>query len=359
MLMAHPNVAPYVCDAAHPEPRDVEPEPGVRRARRGRLQQQRLGRQGRPRGRRQRDHHGLRGARGRRRTRTSARSAIRRCSRSRSSGLSARARRTARRLSDGVLAPQVLTIGQNVFNPDTVFGYYPADNPLPGNPSLLGPEFGIQSALTALRRANLVNTLVYSTIPTGTNNPNGTSLDLSGIQTLAANPAAMVEELNQRLCHGLLSASAKTAIVTAVNAVPATNAAPARPTGDVSRRDVLTVPGREVAMTNRRDFLKLSCGAFGLAAFEQSLDRFGLHGSRRRGVAAEPVSGARVHLHVRRQRLEQHGHPRERRGHGGIQRLCAARGASLALRAARGHGLRGRASEHGAQLRRASRRCRS
>jgi uncharacterized protein (DUF1501 family) len=29
-------------------------------------------------------------------------------------------------------------------------------------------------------------------------------------------------------------------------------------------------------MTNRRDFLKLSCGAFGLAAFEQSLDRFGL-----------------------------------------------------------------------------------
>ena len=31
----------------------------------------------------------------------------------------------------------------------------------------------------------------------------------------------MVEELNQRLCHGLLSASAKAAIVTAVNADPA------------------------------------------------------------------------------------------------------------------------------------------
>ncbi len=126
-------------------------------------------------------------------------------------------------LSDGVLAPQALTIGQNVFNPDTVFGYYPADYDLPGSSTLIGPEFGIQSALTALRRANLVNTLVYSTIPTGTNNPNGTSLDLSGIQTLAANPAAMVEELNQRLCHGLLSASAKAAIVTAVNAVPATS----------------------------------------------------------------------------------------------------------------------------------------
>ena len=64
---------------------------------------------------------------------------------------------------------------------------------------------------------------MYSTIPVGANNPSGTSLDLCGIQTLAGNPAAMVDELNQRLCHGLLSASAKAAIVTAVNAVsPAT-----------------------------------------------------------------------------------------------------------------------------------------
>ncbi|MEO8055691.1 MAG: DUF1800 domain-containing protein [Acidobacteriota bacterium] len=126
-------------------------------------------------------------------------------------------------VSDGVLAPQVLALGQNVFNPDTVFSYYPNDNLLPGSSTLLGPEFGIQSALTALKRANLVNTLVYSNIPTGGNNPLGTSLDLSGIQTLAADPAAMVEELNQRLCHGLLSPGAKTAIVTAVNAVPASS----------------------------------------------------------------------------------------------------------------------------------------
>ena len=125
--------------------------------------------------------------------------------------------------TDGVVAPQVLNLGQNVFNPDTVFGYYPADNGLPGYAGLLGPEFGVQSALTALRRANLVNTLVYSNIPTGQNNPRGTALDLTGIATLAGNPDAMVEELNQRLCHGLLSAGAKAAIVTAVNAVPASS----------------------------------------------------------------------------------------------------------------------------------------
>jgi uncharacterized protein (DUF1800 family) len=126
-------------------------------------------------------------------------------------------------VSDGVLAPQISNLGQNLFNPDTVFSYYPAQNPLPGSSTLLGPEFGIQSALTALRRANLVNTFVYSTIPTGGNNPLGTALDLSGIQTLAATPDAMVEQLNQRLCHGLLSASAKAAIVTAVNTIPATS----------------------------------------------------------------------------------------------------------------------------------------
>jgi hypothetical protein len=120
-------------------------------------------------------------------------------------------------LSDGILAPQVANLGQTVFQPDTVFSYFPADYLAPGT-SLYGPEFGILSASTALRRANLVNTLVYSTIPVGANNPSGTSLDLTGIQSLAGNPGAMVEELNQRLCHGLLSAGAKTAIVNAVNA---------------------------------------------------------------------------------------------------------------------------------------------
>jgi hypothetical protein len=119
--------------------------------------------------------------------------------------------------SDGVLASQVSRMGQTLFQPDTVFGYYPADYQAPGT-SLLGPEFGILSAITAFRRANFVNTMVYSTIPVGTNNPSGTSLDFSGLQTLAANPAALVEELNQVLCRGLLSASEEAAIATAVNA---------------------------------------------------------------------------------------------------------------------------------------------
>jgi uncharacterized protein (DUF1800 family) len=130
-------------------------------------------------------------------------------------------------LSDGVLAPQVSNLGQAVFQPDTVFGYYPAGYEVPGT-SLLGPEFGIQSAITAFRRANLVNTLVYSRIAVGTNNPLGTSLDLSGIIPMASDPNAMVEELNQRLCRGLLSPSVKAVIVAAVNTGQPTQTAQAQ-----------------------------------------------------------------------------------------------------------------------------------
>jgi hypothetical protein len=124
-------------------------------------------------------------------------------------------------LSDGVISPAIANLGQILFQPDTVFSYYPADYQTPGT-ALLGPEFGILSAITAFRRANLVNTLVYGTIPTGANNPLGTSLDLTGIMTLAGDTNAMIEELNQRLCHGLLSPTAKATIATAVNAASAT-----------------------------------------------------------------------------------------------------------------------------------------
>ena len=42
--------------------------------------------------------------------------------------------------SDGVLAPQIATLGQNLFNPDTVFSYYPNDNLLPGTRRSSGPS---------------------------------------------------------------------------------------------------------------------------------------------------------------------------------------------------------------------------
>jgi uncharacterized protein (DUF1800 family) len=125
--------------------------------------------------------------------------------------------------SDGYLNPQTSAMEQDVFRPPTVFSYYPPDYLAPGTTDVRGPEFGIYSATTALRRANFVNTIVFSTIPVSANAPDGTSIDLTGLQALAGNPAALVEELNRVLLHGNISTAMRDSIVAAVSAVPGTN----------------------------------------------------------------------------------------------------------------------------------------
>jgi hypothetical protein len=125
--------------------------------------------------------------------------------------------------SDGYLNPQTSAMEQDVFRPPTVFSYYPPDYLAPGTTSVAGPEFGIYSATTALRRANFVNTIVFSTIAVSTNAPNGTSIDLSGLQALAGNPTALVDELDRVLLHGSMSTPMRDSIVAAVGAVTSTN----------------------------------------------------------------------------------------------------------------------------------------
>jgi uncharacterized protein (DUF1800 family) len=126
-------------------------------------------------------------------------------------------------LSDGVLNGQSVNMGMDVLRPNTVFSYYPADFMLPGSTTVLAPEFGIFSASTSLRRANWVNTIVFSTIPTNANTPNGTSIDLSRLQALAGDPVALVDELDRILLGRTMSTSMKTSVIQAVNAVAVTN----------------------------------------------------------------------------------------------------------------------------------------
>jgi uncharacterized protein (DUF1800 family) len=126
--------------------------------------------------------------------------------------------------SDGYLSPQSSQMGQDLLRPVSVFSYYPADFLVPGTTDLAGPEFGILSATTTLRRANFVNTMVFNGgIGTSTNAPNGTSLDLSKLQSLAGNPQSLVTELNRILLHGGMSAQMQASVVTAVSAVTSTN----------------------------------------------------------------------------------------------------------------------------------------
>jgi uncharacterized protein (DUF1800 family) len=125
--------------------------------------------------------------------------------------------------SDGYLNPQTSPMGMDVFRPASVFSYFPPGYVVPATGGKRGPEFGILSTSTALRRANFVNTMVFSRISVGTNAPRGTSLDFSSLQALAPDPAKLVDELNKLLMHGAMSAEMRQSVVDAVSAVPGTN----------------------------------------------------------------------------------------------------------------------------------------
>ena len=125
--------------------------------------------------------------------------------------------------SDGVVNGQAVAMGQDAWRPPTVFSYYPADYLLPGSTTVLAPEFGVLQATTALKRANFVNTMVFSSIPVGTNVPNGTAIDISVLVSLAGNATTLVDYLNQVLMHGAMSTTMQNDVIAAVNAVAATN----------------------------------------------------------------------------------------------------------------------------------------
>jgi uncharacterized protein DUF1800/S-layer family protein len=125
--------------------------------------------------------------------------------------------------SDGYLNPQLTPMDQDVLKPLTVFSYFPADYEVPGT-NLTGPEFGILSTSSSLKRANFINTIVFSLISASPpDRPNGTSIDLTGLQALAGNPQALVDELNRTMMDGGMSPQMQSSIVTAVNAVSAAN----------------------------------------------------------------------------------------------------------------------------------------
>src|SRR5262249_55551024 len=135
--------------------------------------------------------------------------------------------------TDGVLvtnSPSNLTnpLGQNVFNPPTVFSYFPADFNLPGT-NLFGPEFGILDTSTSYARANFINTLFVANggngIPvSGTNRPQGTQINFASFQALSTTPQQLVDALNVRLMHGTMSAQMNASIVAQVTGI--TNATP-------------------------------------------------------------------------------------------------------------------------------------
>lgn len=140
--------------------------------------------------------------------------------------------RTFNGTSDGVLASTPFSytndLGQNLFNPPTVFSYFPADYGLPGT-NLFGPEFGLLDTSTTYKRANFVNTLFIANNGNGIpisnpNRPSGTQVNYSAYQAMAGNPQQLVDALNARMMHGTMSQSMNANLVATVTAVTNANA---------------------------------------------------------------------------------------------------------------------------------------
>ncbi len=115
-------------------------------------------------------------------------------------------------------------MGQLPFQSPTVFNYYPPGYVIPGT-ALLGPEFALMTTGTAIQRTNFINRFTFTAIPvpvSAPNAPDGTSLDFSDLQALAASDPtgnALVDELNRRMMHGTMTAQMKSTILPVVTSV--------------------------------------------------------------------------------------------------------------------------------------------
>ncbi len=130
--------------------------------------------------------------------------------------------------TDGVyLNAQAAAMGQSVYQPGSVFNFYPPDFPLPGSSTLVGPQFGLADAPTTNARFNFLNTLLYSVNGVAADasvaGSIGTKIDLTNLQASASDANALVGKLDTALDHTTMTATEKSAVATAVNAVAATD----------------------------------------------------------------------------------------------------------------------------------------
>ncbi len=134
--------------------------------------------------------------------------------------------RAANARSDGVtFRGSSSALGQFVFYAPSVFNYYPFDYVVPGT-VLAGPEFGVQTSATAVARMNFANSLVFSNSIAPDNSvygATGTTLDLAPYQSVAQDAAALAARLDRSLLAGRMSVAMRDAIISAVNALPATD----------------------------------------------------------------------------------------------------------------------------------------
>jgi uncharacterized protein (DUF1800 family) len=91
----------------------------------------------------------------------------------------------------------------------SVFNYYPPDYQVPGTRAL-GPEFMLHAGPALIAKANFVNAYV-----SGSWGPT-VSVDLSGLEPLAGDPARLVDAIDRRLMRSMMSPEMRQALITVV-----------------------------------------------------------------------------------------------------------------------------------------------
>ncbi len=115
-------------------------------------------------------------------------------------------------------ASTMADMGQDIYNPASVFNYDSPNYVVAGTGGLKGPEFQIDNPNATILRENMVASLFsqYQN-PVQSYGP-GTTVDLTPFLPLAATPATLVSALDLTLTHGTMPTPMKQAVVTAVTA---------------------------------------------------------------------------------------------------------------------------------------------
>lgn len=109
-----------------------------------------------------------------------------------------------------------LKMGQRIFVPPSVFGYFPSDYRL-AEYELYGPEFNLQTSSAIIHRINFARDLIYQALPTGT------ELPLEQWIALAADTSKLVDKIDMTLLRGLMTQEMRYTLTSLIDSIDVKN----------------------------------------------------------------------------------------------------------------------------------------
>lgn len=115
------------------------------------------------------------------------------------------------------------SFNEEAMHSPTVFNFFSPDYQSPGAIAAAGlksPELEIMTETTTVATANYLRTAIYSTLGPSTDR---ITLNLTNEQTLAADPAKLIDHLDALLLASSMSPEMRNVLVNAINQIPASN----------------------------------------------------------------------------------------------------------------------------------------